>query len=220
MLGIISKDWYQNFYIPNKRLAFIIYYLIWALNFLLIKNIYGFVFANLIWIPFVVTPILIQVTSERDDKTNYFKILITMPVTRKDIISARYLLGIIFILFNFALSILGMVVHVYMFKSVSLTLGIYITLASLIFSLVSLAVNYLACIVLGSRGIILSAVIITTVLISYYSQFKYFNVDTVIESIIIMKASTVFVFGFIVSALSVLFSYLLSVLYFSQKEIN
>ena len=184
------------------------------------KNVYGLVFATLIWIPFVVTPILLQVASERDDKTNYYKILITMPITKRDIISARYILGLVFTLFNLVISILGMVVHVYAFKSISLTLGVYIISASFIFSLLSLAINYLAYIVLGSRGIFISAVITGIVLIGYYFQPTFINFETLLNNIMNMQPSALIVIGLICSVSSILVSYLVSAAYYSKKEIN
>ena len=220
MLGIITKDLYQNFYISSKRMTFIVNYFVIASSILLVKNVYGLVFATLIWIPFVVTPILLQVASERDDKTNYYKILITMPITKKDIISARYILGLVFTLFNLVVSALGMVVHVYVFKSISPTLGVYIISASFILSLLSLAINYLAYIVLGSRGIFISAVITGIVLIGYYFQPSFPNFEMLLNNIISMQPSVLIVIGLICSASSVLVSYLISAVYYSKKEIN
>ena len=220
MLGIITKDLYQNFYIPSKRIAFIVNYLVIASSILLMKNIYGLIFATLIWIPFVVTPILLQVASERDDQTNYYKILITMPITKKDIISARYILGLVFTLFNLVVSALGMVVHVYVFQRISPTLGVYIISASFILSLLSLAINYLAYIVLGSRGIFISAVITGIVLIGYYFQPSFPNFEMLLNNIISMQPSVLIVIGLICSASSVLVSYLISAVYYSKKEIN
>ena len=220
MLGIITKDLYQNFYISSKRRTFIVNYFVIVSSILLMKNVYGLVFATLIWIPFVVTPILLQVASERDDKTNYYKILITMPITKRDIISARYILGLVFTLFNLVISILGMVVHVYAFKSISLTLGVYIISASFIFSLLSLAINYLAYIVLGSRGIFISAVITGIVLIGYYFQPTFINFETLLNNIMNMQPSALIVIGLICSVSSILVSYLVSAAYYSKKEIN
>lgn len=220
MLGIITKDLYQNFYISSKRMTFIVNYFVIASSILLVKNVYGLVFATLIWIPFVVTPILLQVASERDDQTNYYKILITMPITKKDIISARYILGLVFTLVNLVVSALGMVVHVYVFKSISSTLGVYIISASFILSLLSLAINYLAYIVLGSRGIFISAVITGIVLIGYYFQPSFLNFEILLNNIMRMQPSTLIVIGLICSASSVLVSYLISAVYYSKKEIN
>ncbi len=220
MLGIITKDLYQNFYIPSKRIAFIVNYLVIASSILLMKNIYGLIFATLIWIPFVITPILLQVASERDDQTNYYKILITMPVTKKDIITARYVLGILFTLFNLVVSVLGMLIHVYAFKSIGLTMGIYIISASFIFSLLSLAMNYLAYIVLGSRGIFISAIITGIVLIGYYFKPSFLNFEIFLSKIMDMQPSSLIVIGLICSAFSVLVSYLISAVYYSKKEIN
>ena len=220
MLGIITKDLYQNFYISSKRMTFIVNYFVIASSILLVKNLYGLVFATLIWIPFVVTLILLQVASERDDQTNYYKILITMPITKKDIISARYILGLVFTLFNLVVSALGMVVHVYVFKSISPTLGVYIISASFILSLLSLAINYLAYIVLGSRGIFISAVITGIVLIGYYFQPSFPNFEMLLNNIISMQPSVLIVIGLICSASSVLVSYLISAVYYSKKEIN
>lgn len=220
MLGIITKDLYQNFYISSKRRTFIVNYFVIVSSILLMKNVYGLVFATLIWIPFVVTPILLQVASERDDKTNYYKILITMPITKRDIISARYILGLVFTLFNLVVSVLGMIVHVYAFKSINLTLGVYIISVSFIFSLLSLAINYLAYIVLGSRGIFISAVITGIVLIGYYFQPSFLNFETLLINIMSMQPSALIVIGLICSVSCILVSYLISAAYYSKKEIN
>lgn len=220
MLGIIAKDLFQVLLIQKQRLNFIFQYLIFGLGFLLTKNIYGLFFSMLIWMPFMITPLLIQVTTERDDKSNYYKILLTMPITRADIISAKYILGIVFAFFNCLISLIGILIHIYVFKSIGLNEGLYIFFASLLLSLFSISINYLSYILLGSRGIFISGAMVVTILIGYYFNPTFLQIDKWIRLISLMKPMEFIGLGFLFSIFCLIISYIMSRFYFSKKEFS
>lgn len=216
----MTKDLYQNFYIQRKRISMIMSYVVIIASILLIRNEYGIVFSSLIYVPFTLAPTLIQVSSERDLISNYDKVQLTMPVTKKDVITAKYLLGFIYSLFNTGVLLLLFMLQILFVKSITFKVGMYLILASFLLSLVSMSINYLSFIVLGSKGGIIYAGVMAIILIGYFFNPSLINSEIIIDTLLTMKSTTLIGIGFIVPSMLLLLSYLCSVLYFTKKTIS
>lgn len=216
----MTKDLYQNLYIRKNRMNLIANYLVIAMTIVLIKNVFGFIFPTLIYIPFIMTPTLLQVSSERDVISSYDKIQLTMPVTKNDVVKAKYILGVFFSLFNTVVLFFGLMIHVYIYQSVSLKQGAYILLASFILSVISLAINYLSFIFLGSKGVLVYAGIIVTVMIGYFWNPNFLNIDQLITGITAIQPIIIFIIGTVLSVFFLLLSYFCATWYYSKKEFN
>ncbi|OFI49606.1 hypothetical protein BG261_03220 [Floricoccus tropicus] len=100
MKGIIAKDIYENFFIRKRFASFLFNYVIVILINYFAKTIYGFIINTAILIPFIIIPSLIQASSGYDEKYSYEKLEITTPITRKEIVKAKYLLSLLFFVIN------------------------------------------------------------------------------------------------------------------------
>lgn len=220
MLGVITKDLYQNFYIKRKRMGMIVSYIVAMAGVLLFRNEYGFVFSTLFYVPFTLTTTLIQVSSERDAVSNYDKIQLTMPVKKTDVITAKYLLGILYSLFNTGFLFVGLLLHITFVKIISFEIGLYMIIASFLLSLFFIAFNYVTYIVLGSKGGIVYASFMLAFLLLYYFFPSLIDYERIVKYLLTMQNSNLIVIGVFISILSVIVSYLISILYYSKKEIS
>lgn len=104
MFGIILKDYYESFCIKKNLIGFL--FSIACLIFLTIfvQNMYALVLMIVITLPMIsVSPL--QYSLEQDEISNYDKILLTFPLTRKEIVSSKLLGTYIFaVLANFCIS--------------------------------------------------------------------------------------------------------------------
>ncbi|URZ88062.1 ABC-2 transporter permease [Floricoccus penangensis] len=151
MKGVIAKDLYESFLIKKGFLSIFSSYGLCLLPVILGDNIFGPIFAATLLFPFILAPTLIQSSVTMDEKYKYEQYQTTMPVTRKDIVSAKYLLGLIFITFN------CLILFILLFtKSNGLDENTVILLGILgiIFSIFSISINYPSLILFGNWGMI------------------------------------------------------------------
>lgn len=180
----------------------------------------GWFFHLLIYVPFTLVPTLIQVSSERDAISNYDKVQVTMPVTKRDVITSKYILGLLFILFNMVVLFVGLILHILFIKSITFKVGMYLILVSFLLSLLSMAINYLSFIVLGSKGGIIYAGIMGAILVAYYFNPSLINSEIIINTLLTMKTPTIIGLIFMIPSIFLVLSYSCSVLYYTRKSIN
>lgn len=219
MLGLITKDVLQNIRIKKYRSSFIINYLSAFVIIFVSKQTFGLVLPLFWQIPFLITPMLLQQSVERDDISNYDRILLSMPITRKEVIKSRYILGAIFSLFNVLIMVPGVMVHVYLYETITLVVGIQMLLGSLIASLFSLAVNYLSFLVFGGKGAFVYVGMIISVVFIYLKP-DFLKLDALFTSLMSMKIEVVLVFGLAMSVILLLGSYWISSVVYSKKQFS
>lgn len=214
MKGIILKDLYQNFGIKKNSMSLLINYIVIMLNFIT-PGIFSLLFIALFFIPFVTFPMLIINATENDEKSHYNKIQVTMPVTRKEIVKSKYLLGFIFLLFNLLLVLVGVLLHLFLYKSINLEASMNIMTSSTILFLFSFAINYLSCFVLKGFG-----VIITLVMIIISGVIYYFDLYKTIFNMIPLYKTFLQPLLMIVAILLIYLSYQISFYFYKKSEFN
>lgn len=142
MKGVMMKDLYLNLSTFSNKFGFVFYYLTTILLMMLFQTIIGFVIISLYFIPFIVVPTISQITTHKDDASKYHKFQQITPVTRKEIVNAKYLLGFLFVLFNMFLLFFVMLIYVYVYKSMFIQTGIFILFLSFVFSIFSISIIY------------------------------------------------------------------------------
>lgn len=220
MLGIMTKDLCQNFYIRRKRISMILCYFTIVATVFLIRNEYGFIFSSIVYVPFSLAPNLMQVSSERDIISNYDVVQVTMPVTKRDVISAKYILGILFSLFNTVVLFIVLVLHMYFIKSITFKVGLYLILISFLLSLISIAINYLSFILLGSKGDIIYAGLLGLILVSYFFNPSLMTLEMILGTLITMRTTTLISLAFLIPTILLAVSYSCSVWYYKKKNIS
>ncbi|MGX6979158.1 ABC-2 transporter permease [Vagococcus elongatus] len=220
MTGVMTKDLCQNLLIRKNRLSLILNFSVCVLSMLLMKNVYGLVLPAFVYIPFIISPSLLQMSSERDRISHYDKSQLAMPVTKREIIFAKYSLGVLYCLFNTAVLFVGIFIHTYIYHSITITQGLYMGGACLLLSLLSVAINYLSYIVLGDKGIFVTVGIISIMLISYFWNFSFLNFDRMLETLLNLNDYTLFSLGGLGVIAALFLSYVCATVYYSKKEIS
>ena len=82
MLGIIIKDDYESFCIKKNLISLLFVFIIFSLLIILMNNLYALILLVGITLPIAGTSTL-QETLKQDEISNYNKILLTFPLTKK-----------------------------------------------------------------------------------------------------------------------------------------
>lgn len=167
MKGIILKDLYDNFCIPKNAASFIFAALvILPLGFLTHSQYYYGLFAG------VILPLIggcaAEAATEQDEAANFNKLLITFPVTKAEIVTAKYILGLGFIAVTDLIALLCSLVQVYVHHTVRLTEALCVWGISISISLIFLSVIYIGYFLLGKRWGTIFFIIVTAVIGAVY----------------------------------------------------
>ena len=150
MKGIILKDLYDNFCIPKNAASFILAALfVLPFGFLTHSKYYYGLFAG------VILPLIggcaTEAATEQDEAANFNKLLITFPVTKAEIVTAKYILGFGFIAVTDLVALLCSLVQVYVHHTVSLSEALRIWGVGISISLIFLSLIYVGYFLLGRR---------------------------------------------------------------------
>lgn len=141
MKGIILKDLYDNFYIKKNLASYI-----FGLAFILLTA--GFVHTPYSFVLYteVIATILgscaLEAASEQDEKANFNKLQITFPVTKSQIVIAKYLLGLIFLTASNLFSLIHTLLHVFAWHTATFTQGVQIWCTGIAISVFFAAITY------------------------------------------------------------------------------
>lgn len=141
MKGIILKDLYDNFYIKKNLASYI-----FGLAFILLTA--GFVHTPYSFVLYteVIATILgscaLEAASEQDEKANFDKLQITFPVTKSQIVIAKYLLGLIFLTASNLFSLIHTLLHVFAWHTATFTQGVQIWCTGIAISVFFAAITY------------------------------------------------------------------------------
>lgn len=87
MLGIIIKDYYESFCIKKNTLSMLFSLIIIIFLILWMKDLYSYVLLVGVMLPLIGASTL-QYSMEQDEISKYAQILLTFPVTRKEIVQS------------------------------------------------------------------------------------------------------------------------------------
>lgn len=182
MLGIILKDYYESFCIKKNLIGFL--FSIACLIFLTIfvQNMYALVLMVVITLPMIsVSPL--QYSLEQDEISNYDKILLTFPLTRKEIVSSKLLGTYIFaVLSNFCISLPILLIYVCIYQIADFQNGMWIFLFGVIMSLIMLPINNVGFFWLGNKkGTILYIVLLVVLAVSYIISNFSIGINQLLE---------------------------------------
>ena len=219
MLGLIIKDVLQNIRIKKYKSSFIFNYFCALIIIFASKQTFGLVLPLFGYIPFLITPMLLQQSIERDAISDYNRTLLAMPITRNEVIKSRYILGVAFSLVNVLIMIPGVMVHIYLYETITLVVGLQMLLGSLIMCLFSLAINYFSFLVLGGKGAFVYIGMIFLVIFIYLKP-DLLKLDVLFTSLMSMKIEIVLIFGFVISVILLLCSYWVSSVIYSKRQFS
>ena len=99
MLGIIIKDYYESFCIKKNTLSMLFSLIIIIFLILWMKDLYSYVLLVGVMLPLIGASTL-QYSMEQDEISKYDQILLTFPVTRKEIVQSKLIAATLFTLFS------------------------------------------------------------------------------------------------------------------------
>lgn len=181
----------------------------------------GFFFQNLYGLALIVIlsyPIggsaFIQVVMEKEERTNFDKTIISLPVTKSEIILARYITSFIFFGIHMLFGLLYTFIHIYVIQSVSLELGLRLWGIGILIGTIMISINSVGYILLGSRkGTFVYIIILALSIIGYVVTFLGFD----IKQILTLSSSVLMMIACIVTILGLILSYFASLKIFTRK---
>lgn len=181
----------------------------------------GFFFQNLYGLALIVIlsyPIggsaFIQVVMEKEERTNFDKTIISLPVTKSEIILARYITSFIFFGIHMLFGLLYTFIHIYVIQSVSLELGLLLWGIGILIGTIMISINSVGYILLGSRkGTFVYIIILVLSIIGYAVTFLGFD----IKQILTLSSSVLMMIACIITILGLILSYFASLKIFTRK---
>ena len=132
------------------------------------------------------------------------EILLTYPLTKKEIVLARFIDNLIYVGINAVISILLMLAYVYGGKTTDLQTGLWYCAAGLVISLITTAVFSVGFYILGNKkGTILYIALVLVATISYCFTQLNFSFTWILN----MNPWMLFAIGLVIGILSMLGSY-------------
>lgn len=181
----------------------------------------GFFFQNLYGLALIVIlsyPIggsaFIQVVMEKEERTNFDKTIISLPVTKSEIVLARYITSFIYFGIHMLFGLLYTFIHIYVIQSVSLELGLMLWGIGILVGTIMISINSIGYILLGSRkGTFLYLIILALSIIGYVVTFLGFD----IKQILTLSSTVLMILACIVTILCLIISYFASLKIFTRK---
>ena len=156
----------------------------------------------------------IQVVMEKEERTNFDKTIISLPVTKSEIILARYITSFIFFGIHMLFGLLYTFIHIYVIQSVSLELGLLLWGIGILIGTIMISINSVGYILLGSRkGTFVYIIILALSIIGYVVTFLGFD----IKQILTLSSSVLMMIACIVTILGLILSYFVSLKIFTRK---
>ena len=151
MWGIVKKDFYDTFCIPKNLLSNILGYLAMIILAVLMgQNRYMMMLFVVVCIP-MTTISVFQMALEQDEKVQFDEIMLTYPVTKKEIILARFIDNFIYMGINTVISVIMVLGYVYLGKTVDIRTGMFYVAAGIAVSLIATAVFGIGFYLLGNK---------------------------------------------------------------------
>ena len=151
MWGIVKKDFYDTFCISKNLLSNILGYLAMIILAVLMgQNRYMMMLFVVVCIP-MTTISVFQMALEQDEKVQFDEIMLTYPVTKKEIILARFIDNFIYMGINTVISVIMVLGYVYLGKTVDIRTGMFYVAAGIAVSLIATAVFSIGFYLLGNK---------------------------------------------------------------------
>ena len=215
MLGIIIKDYYESFCIKKNLLGSILGFLCIIFIVAILQNQFAYILAVGISLP-VIGISTLQYSMEQDEITKYDQILLTFPLTRKDIVKAKFLSTLSFSLItNIFISLPIFLIYVFLYKTVDFNLGLFVYAFGFILTFILNAITSVGFFILGNKkGTIMY--IILVVLLAFGFVFTRFTID--LKAIFTLSSTTILLIGSIIAIVLSILSYYACVKIYTRKH--
>lgn len=214
MFGIILKDYYESFCIKKNLLGTLFGFGSIALLSVLMKNFYSFFLFVGIAFPMIGCSPL-QYAMEQDDISKFDDILLTFPLTKKEIVFSQFAACLSFCGITSFLALIETFVYVYIHKCTDWRTGLFLWALGSIFSIAILAVVSVGFFALGNKkGTILYIILVLTIALGYAISYWNFDFSWIFE----LNPGTLLILALTISLLLLVGSYYLCVKIYSKKH--
>lgn len=215
MLGIILKDYYESFCIKKNLIGMLFALLCLVFIVAFMRNLYAYVLIVGITLPLMGVSTL-QYSMEQDDISHFDKMLLTFPLSKKQIVKSKLLATLLLTFISLiGISFPIMLIYVFAYQTVSFSMGFNVWLMSIVISLVWNAINAVGFFWLGNKkGTILYMII----LIIFAGSYVFVNIAFDLEVILSLSSGVLFVGGMIIALLLNYLSYLGCVWIYTKKH--
>lgn len=212
MKGLIYKDLFVM-----KQKGQILSVMLNALTAVIIgfcfKNFYGLALMVVLSIP-VGGSAFLQIVMEKEEKTNFEKVYLSLPVTKQEVILARFISSFLFLAIQMVIAFIYMLVFVYGLKVVSLDVGMLVWGAGFVVGTILLALNSIGYHLLGSKkGTFVYLVFAGLSILIYLIAF--FGVD--VSQVIFLQPIYLMLIGIAFALLCLIISYFVSLKILQRK---
>ena len=170
------------------------------------QNFYGLALIVVLSIPIGGSAYL-QVVMEKEERTNFEKAYLSLPVTKQEVVLARFITGFIFLFLSMVVAFVYMLFFVYYLKVVSLDVGLMLWGAGMVFGTILMALNSVGYHLLGAKKGAFVYLVFTGVSIAIY-LIAFFGFD--MTSILTMKPIYLLMIGIVIAMLCLLVGYFVS----------
>ena len=215
MLGIIIKDYYESFCLKKNLISMIFAFTALIVLVMLMKNLYSFILIVGITLPMMGTSTL-QYSTEQDEISNYNKILLTFPLTKKEIVKAKIISTLILsTLSNLLISLPITLIYVFVYQAVNLDIALLIWLFGFILTFIMTAIQNIGLFILGNKkGSIVLFIFTIVVAISYIFSYVFVGIETIVE----LTTPTLLIFETLIAIILNIISFYACVKIYSIKN--
>lgn len=166
MKGIIFKDLYDNFGVWKNLASYI-----FSVGIVLLVSLFSrseYFYGLMVFMTALCGSAAIESSTEQDEISNFNRLLITFPVTKNEIIRAKYILALCFLGVANVFSFLILLLYVYAYRALTFTQALPYWLIGVCASLILTAFSYVIYSVFGKRrGTIFYCIIVALLACAY-----------------------------------------------------
>ncbi len=216
MTGIMLKDLWEAFCLKKNAIAWIFSLLVLAIAMIAIPTRYMYILCVAVTFPMIGVGVL-QYSIEQDEISKYDRIMLTYPITKREIILSKYLSGMLLQAMVFFVNFITALIYSFGHKVIDFPAAMEVWFLGVIFSFIYMAINYMMFLWLGNKkGTILYVIFV--VVIAFVYVFGYFGIG--MNAIFLMNKTLAMVLGFVISVLSLIGSYYACVKIYTKKHIK
>lgn len=177
MKGIILKDLYDNFYIKKNLASYIFGVGFILVTGLLVRTQYSFIlFTELL--ASIIGSSCLEAATEQDEKSNFARLMMAFPLTKAQIIQAKYRLGLLFLLAANVLSLAYALVNVFVWRIVTLGQALPIWAMGISISVAFTSIVYIMYFLFGKKvGMIIYIILAVIIASSYGATASILGLD-------------------------------------------
>lgn len=216
MTGIMLKDLRETFFIRKNIFEWILAMGLFLILIITTPTRYVYCICIVGMLSMVSVSVL-QYSVEQDAVSGFDKIMLTYPLTIKEIILSKYMSGMLLQVAVFVLNFMMALLFSFGYKVIDFSMAMKIWFIGVILSFLFMAVSYMMFFWLGSKkGLILYTIMVIILAIGYSAT--YYNVD--LSGLFRMNRVVLMSAGFLISVLALIGSYFASLKIYTKNHIK